>query len=570
MKYCNLIAALAVLVLAGGIFADPPDTLWTKTYGGEYDDSTYWVEPTVDGGYILSGASNSINHGLSMDAYAVKTDNWGNLIWDKTWGGGEEDGVGTVCLCSGGGYTFGGFTYSYGEGENDFWFIRTDEFGNTIWTSTCGGYNFDKGLVVNSTSDGGFILAGYTWSFGAGDADGYLVKVDSTGDTSWTKVYGGAARDWFISASETLDGNYIVSGTTYSFGGGPQSDVWLLKLDDSGDMIWSKTYGEADDADSGYMVIETSDGGFLTAGSSGRPGVTSTDAFIIKTDIDGNLEWSKKHGGQSHERTYSVQETSGGGYIFGGFTQSFGAGDWDFWLLKTDTVGESLWNMPFGGTGVDKAYGVKQTPDGGYILAGLTNSFGAGGWDGYLVKTKPILELTSPNGGEDLAGGSQHSIEWTYENPAESPFTYQLLCSSNNGSTYHDTITSGIDPAEESYSWTVPHMTSAECKLKIELVDIEGLVVSDDESDDVFSMSGIGEIRVEPRLEIQASLNRLSYGVSEEANFNLYSASGRKVLSQTLEGEGVWEATDAIPAGVYFVRVEAGKISKTTRLLILR
>jgi len=201
----------------------------------------------------------------------------------------------------------------------------------------------------------------------------------------FARTYGGTSGDRASSVQRTSDGGYIVAGYTYSFGAGGD-DIFLIKTDANGNIIWAKTYGGTS-YDYAYSVQQTSDGGYIVAGETNSFGAGLSDAFLIKTNASGNLQWAKTYGGTGYDYAYSVQRTSDGGYIVAGLTTSFGAGGYDVFLIKTDANGNIIWAKTYGGTSYDNAYSVQQTSDGGYIVAGLTNSLGAGSYDIFLIKT---------------------------------------------------------------------------------------------------------------------------------------------------------------------------------------
>jgi hypothetical protein len=201
----------------------------------------------------------------------------------------------------------------------------------------------------------------------------------------FAKTYGVTGSDYAYSVQQTSDGGYIVAGGTASFGAG-SVDFLLIKTDANGNIIWVKTYGGIS-YDNARSVQQTSDGGYIVAGLTSSFGAGNWDVWLIKTDANGNLQWAKTYGGTNYDYAYSVQQTSDGGYIMTGGTASFGAGNWDVWLIKTDANGNLQWAKTYGGTDDDYAYSVQQTSDGGYILAGVTSSFGAGGSDFFLIKT---------------------------------------------------------------------------------------------------------------------------------------------------------------------------------------
>ena len=248
-----------------------------------------------------------------------------------------------------------------------------------VWKRTYGGMFDDGGYSVQQTSDGGYIIAGATYSFGAGMNDVYLIKTNASGDSLWARTYGGTLTDWGYSVQQTSDGGYIIAGGTCSFGD-TLGDVYLIKTNASGNPLWTRTYGGANQ-DWGYSVRQTSDGGYIIAG------YTSGDVYLIKTNSSGDTLWTRTYGGTNDDKGYSVQQTSDRGYIVAGNTYSFGSGWADVYLIKTNASGDTLWTRTYGGTNYDWGKSVQQTPDGGYIVAGYTTSFGAGAYDVYLIKT---------------------------------------------------------------------------------------------------------------------------------------------------------------------------------------
>jgi len=253
-----------------------------------------------------------------------------------------------------------------------------------IYNKTFGGSSDDVALAVQQTSDGGYILAGNTRSFGAGWGDAWLIKTDENGNKVWDKTFGGSSWDEAYAVQQTSDGGYILAGDTASFGAGGV-DAWLIKTDANGNKVWDKTFGGSE-YEEALEVQQTSDGGYILAGDTASFGAGG-DAWLIKTDENGNKVWDKTFGGSEYEEALEVQQTSDGGYILAGVTDSFGAGEGDAWLIKTDANGNKVWDKTFGGSSDDVALAVQQTSDGGYILAGLTTSYGAGGGDAWLIKT---------------------------------------------------------------------------------------------------------------------------------------------------------------------------------------
>jgi predicted secreted protein len=383
-----LLVSVFLLSALAGVGRVSAMNMWSKTYGGTGADSGAGdIIQTSDGGYAISGDTASFGAGGS-DYWLIKTDADGNMQWNKTYGGTGTESESAMCSASDGGYALGGYTNSFGAGGNDFWLVKTDASGNMQWNKTYGGTGSDMCISVVQTSDGGYALTGLTNSFGAGGMDVWLVKTDAAGTALWTKTYGGTGNDYAFSVVQTSDGGYALCGPENSFGAGGQ-DVWLVKTDASGNMQWNKTYGGTG---TDYMdqMIRTADGGYAISGYSTSWGAGGQDVWLVKTDASGNMQWNKTYGGTGADNGFHMIQTVEGGYAIIGSTSSFGAGGNDVWLVKTDASGNMQWNQTYGGTGGDLGYSLVATSDGGYALAGNTNSFGAGGTDFYVVKTDAV------------------------------------------------------------------------------------------------------------------------------------------------------------------------------------
>jgi hypothetical protein len=265
-------------------------TGWSKTYGGAYDDSGCSVLRTSDGGCAIAGYTAS--YGVNGDAYLIRTDAGGNMLWNKTYGGTNNEYVYSMVQTTDGGYALAGYTNSFGAGSYDFYLVRTDSFGNKLWNKTYGGTSGDYGWSVVQTTDGGYALAGHTRSYGAGIEDVYLVRTDSAGVMLWNRTYGGTGSDYGYSVVQTSDGGYTMTGYTQSYGAGGQ-DLWLVKTDSSGNLLWNKTYGGMD-MDCEFSVVQTSDGGFAVVGwtLSYGAGAGYKDVWLVKTDAELGLAWT--------------------------------------------------------------------------------------------------------------------------------------------------------------------------------------------------------------------------------------------------------------------------------------
>ena len=271
-----------------------------------------------------------------------------------------------------GGYILAGVV-QYSSERSDALLVKTSSSGEQTWAKTFGGDSHDQAYAAQQTTDGGYILAGRTFSFGNGLSDAWLVKTDSNGKELWDRTFGHSDQDWAYAVQQTTDGGYILAGVTYPFGAGT-SDAWLVKTDSNGKELWNMTFGGAS-YDEALAVQLTPDGGYVLAGVTYPFGAGTSDAWLVKTDSNGNELWNMTFGGASYDEARAVQLTLDGGYVIAGYTQPYGAGNTDAWLVKTDSKGKELWNKTFGGAGNDAALAVQLTPDGGYILAGVTLSY---------------------------------------------------------------------------------------------------------------------------------------------------------------------------------------------------
>ena len=299
--------------------------------------------------------------------------------WERTYGDTLDDAGRSVQQTQDGGYIVAGGTGSFGTGSQVY-LVKTNASGDTLWTRNYGGAGSDWGESVHQTLDTGYIVAGWTASFGNG-WQVYLIKTNALGDTLWTRIYGGADYDEGHSVQQTQDGGYIVAGMTTSFGSIEQ--VYLIKTNSSGETLWTRTYGGTG-GDVGYCVQQTSDGGYVIAGYTDTF-VNGRQVYLIKTNASGDTLWTRNYGGADDDRGNSVQQTQDGGYIVAGATNSFGEG-YQVFLVKTNAGGDTLWTRTFGGAGWDFGYSVQQTTDGGYITVGYTTSFG-NAEQVYLIKT---------------------------------------------------------------------------------------------------------------------------------------------------------------------------------------
>jgi len=390
MKLHHFVSALwtaALLVALPPAFAQP-DSLWSRTFGGPFWDWGFAVQQTPDGGYVVAG--NLCVAEDNTDFWLIRTDANGDSLWSRTFGGYNWEDCFCVHQISDGGFLLAGVTYSFGAGGADSWLVKTDRNGDSLWSRTFGGHDWDKFFSLAETDDGGYILGGSTASFGAGGLDFWLVKVGADGDSLWSRTYGGSGWDRCFSVQQTSDGGYILAGFTESFGAG-DFDFWLLRTDADGDSLWSRTYGGSG-KEHCRSVLQTPDGGYVLAGFTESFGLGSEEApdfWLVRVTANGDSLWSRTYGGRDADYCHSAALTSNGGFILAGYTCSFGVGESDFWLVRTNSYGDSLWSLTFGGDSLDECHGIAQTSNAGYILIGFTTSFGAGDRDFWVMKTGP-------------------------------------------------------------------------------------------------------------------------------------------------------------------------------------
>ena len=373
---------LLFLILVGceDVDLEEPTPIFIKTFGGSLWDYGNAVHQTNEGGYIIVGETSLIEDGTS-DIWLIKTDFHGNKEWIKTFDGSNRDYASSIQETIDGGYVFTGST---GSGDyNEAWLIKTDSQGNEDWNQTFGGGNYDRGNSVQQTNDGGYIITGEISSSGNGSSDVLLIKTDHNGNKEWKRTFGGGDYDRGYSVQQTRDGGFIIAGSTRS-NGDSYDDVWLIKADSLGNEEWNRTFGGGY-IDIGHCVYETTDNGYVITGYTQSYGNGSRDLWLIKTDSQGNEEWNRTFGDSFVDFGKSVQQTIDGGYIITGSKgKNYHS---DVWLIKTDAQGNEQWNQLFGGVDYDFGNFVRQTNDNGYIITGHTKSYGNGGYDVLLIKT---------------------------------------------------------------------------------------------------------------------------------------------------------------------------------------
>jgi hypothetical protein len=302
------------------------DTVWTRKLGGS------WVQQTTDGGFVTLGGVDSSASGPG-GIWLVKTDADGDTLWTRIYAG--NNAANMVEQTADGGYVMAGTASYSSPSGGDVYVIKTDAGGDTLWTRTYGGSSDDEGLSIRQTSDHGYVIASITMSFGMRGQNIWLLRTDSIGDTLWTKVFGGDSVDYGGWAQQTTDGGYFVAGWSWSYSTSPET--YLIKTDAAGDTLWTRTIGGSGWFE-GLSGQQVKDGGYIVVGVC-EDTTGSMDVLLIRTDANGDTLWTRTIGGSSLDLGCSVQQTADGGYIICGETYSFGAGAADFYLVKTDENG---------------------------------------------------------------------------------------------------------------------------------------------------------------------------------------------------------------------------------------
>jgi len=309
------------------------DTLWTRSYGGSYTNQGYSVIQTQDSGFIIAGEVYSIDS--MYNVWLIKTDPAGDTVWTKTYGGLDNEWPNSMVKTNDDGYIIAGITYAYTNG--DAYVIKTDSLGDTLWTRHFGGPSYDYATdIIQARDSSGYVIIGSTDSYGAGNTDLYCLKISLNGGLVWSKTFGGVEFDVGSSIAQTLDGGYIITGNTYSYGNGG-SDVYLIKTNATGDTIWTRTYGGSD-WDGGSSVLQAADNGYIIVGLTTSYS-TYGQVYFIKTNSYGDTVWTRLYGGDSTEAAGDLIQTTDGGYAIVGNTYSYGAGLSDVYFIKTDANG---------------------------------------------------------------------------------------------------------------------------------------------------------------------------------------------------------------------------------------
>jgi hypothetical protein len=497
-----------------------------KTYGTPGYDGNGIIQQTSDGGYIIFGDSDSSGGNHSKEAYLLRLNAYGDILWTKIVGAPGEEFVFGGLQTSDGGYVITGSGENMSSGYHDVFLYKTDSTGSPIWAKTYGtAFEHGQGLSVQQAADGGYIITGRI-SLSGGTV--FVIRTDGNGDSLWTKKYEGL-NPWCKSVCLTSDGGFVISGEQYGL---LYYGMFLVKINSFGDILWSRNYSSSPGNLSPIIsnnVQQTMDGGFICTGGIKDSSVAPLDVFLIKTDSIGNISWSKRYGGPSDEWGYTVRQTVDGGYIIAG-THYLNTSNSEVYLIRTDINGDTLWTRTMGGSSFEYGGTVNITSDGGFIVSGGASSFNTGNTDIYIIKA-------DSNG---ISGCHQAHIATMVTSP-----TLQSAGSLQVGGSPFDFVTSPALIA--NYGGTATTLCSS--------VSINE--VASGHSLSVFPNPTSGNFSV------------TFSQIIPNGSLELHNILGQSIYYKTLTGDNYKQIEiHDIPEGIYFVKVSDGMNSYCSKLLV--
>ena len=407
--YKYILSTLIVFLIGEKIYS----ATWTKTFGGSGWDVGYAVESITDGSYVLVGCTNSFGEGES-DVWLLKVDTNGNLLWSKTFGGLGNDGAYSMCCTEEGGYIITGFTESFGANGKDIWLIKTDEDGNMVWSKTFNESEEDCGYCVRQTMDSCYIITGYTKLSGVENV--LLIKTDADGDSIWYKRFIISNGAFGLSVCQTPDGGYMITGKALRYSHWPYyRSLFIMRNNEIGDSLWVKTFESDIGGSVGNCIQQTMDGNYIITGSIVH------HLFLMKIDGNGDTLWINRFLPSQHgSMGYFVEQTQDSGYIM------VARGHGRIRLMKTDNEGELQWDNTFG-IGFELGNCVRETNDKGYIIVGYTRMYPENTIpDLWLIRSDPVYGI------EEAFVEDQYSETFIlYPNPATSYTQVKLLSGDN-------------------------------------------------------------------------------------------------------------------------------------------
>ena len=533
MKNTNKLFILAaVLLLVSSVYSQ---FKWTA--GGPQDDNAMAISQTSNGGYWVSGYTKSYGF-PGQNAYLLKFNSSGSLQFSRAFGGSGTDYAYSVVNTTDGGCAVAGWTNSYGQGGYDIYITKFDASGTIQWNRIIGGSDNDYAYSIIQSSDGGFVVTGQTATFGAGNIDVIILKLSSVGNILWTRTAGYLGNESGYNIIETSDGGYAIAGVTSSYGAGG-NDMFIIKTNSNGIVLWSRVIGGST-SDEAFSIIQLSDGSFVAAGSTISYGAGSYDMYVVKFNSSGQLIWTRTIGASGYEFAGSVVQAADGVFIISGSTESFGAGGADFYAVKLNASGTIQWQKTVGGSGNDYGYRVISTSDGGFCSIGNTSSYGAGGEDFFMVKYSSNGSVCGSSfvpAGLSGSGGSIISVT-----PLSFPYSPQS--------------------STPNVSLTVGGNSSTICLTGIEQLN--------NQIPDKFTLLQNYPNPFNPSTKIGFSLP-----VSSSVSIRIFDAAGKevKVLADDYYNAGNYEIDfngEGLSSGTYFYRMNAGDFTDVKKLCLIK
>lgn len=510
-------------------------TRYQMAYGGSQNDIGQSLIPSGSG-YVILGTTNSFGAG-NYDMYLLGIDSCGDYNYSRTVGGTSSDFGYDILQNIAGHYVLYGSTKSFGHGDYDTYLAELNSGKSAVKRSWVVGDTLkEEGQAIVETKDTtGYVGVGYTNSYGAGNTDVYVIKYNYNGTVAWTKVYGGEQMDKGYDIQRTKDGGYIITGETKSYGAGG-SDVYLLKLDASGNLSWAREYGTAGD-DVGYSVKQTSDQGFIITGYTelGDTAPYKRNIYLIRTDQFGYKIWSYAYGGTNDDEGHCVNILSDYSYTVCGYTKSYGAGLEDAYLIKVSTNGTPLWGYTYGSDSIDRCLCSIVNSDTSITFTGYTYGFGNGKADVYVVKT----DLYGYSGCHQDTGLVRYTI-------------YDYLDSDALASTGGKLDTGGIVEVPMTLTDTI--CNSCDTLYGRSSGFLQGNQNLDFSIYPVPAHAGV-------YVNLYTSANGTLY-------LRLFDLAGTQILSKATWGQSAYLPFNNLAAGMYFLEMQVGNQIARSKILV--
>jgi hypothetical protein len=593
----NLLFTSIVTLLSVTFSIAQPTVQWQKSVGGTGNDYAESIQQTNDGGYIVVGISYSNDGDVSgnqgaSDCWVVKLNAFGIIEWEKSMGGSGDDNARLIQQTNDGGYIFIGPSdsndgdVSGNHGNLDYWAVKLTSTGVIEWQKSLGGTGYEYAQYIQQTSDGGYIAAGSSFS-NDGDVSGnhggfdcWVVKLNDEGTIVWQKSLGGLSNDEAESIQQTNDGGFILAGHSDSNDGdvsgnhgGP--DYWVVKLSSIGTIEWQKSLGGSG-SDQAKSVQQTNDGGYIVAGyTSSNDGDVSVnygylDFWVVKLNSLGTIEWQKTLGGSDFDLAQSIQQTNDGEYIVAGYSYSndvdvqSSQGNQDFWVVKLSSIGTIEWEKSLGGSGLENASSIQQTNEGGFIVAGSSNSNDGdvsgnqGNFDYWVVQLKscqPSFSTQPANQIIDIYSNAQFIVSSsdptaTYQWQTDLGVGFQNLnnIGQYSGTTNDTLLISDVVLTNDNQPFRCI-ISSGSCS---DTSSVAILIVKDNIGINEVSQSNLYSVYPNPAQDL---INIKADAKLLESVYTIYDAIGKVVLIGKIKSENAVIEIGNLSGGIYLFSV---------------